>query len=89
MVKIQPAGIYGPKGRDALISAVTTYRAPYVCARLLYRSAGQRLPTRVRRGEDARAGRWRNQGKNGIVGTPTWVDGKWQRLEDEKTFEAF
>lgn len=86
MVKINPLAYWTAKD-------VTTYirrhnLPPHPMFALGYPSIGcQPCTTRVAEGEDARAGRWRNQSKTecGIH----MVDGKWQPIESKKTFEAF
>lgn len=61
---------------------------PHPLLALGYLSIGcQPCTTRVARGEDPRAGRWRNSDKTecGIH----FIDGKWESVETKKTFEAF
>lgn len=86
IIKINPLAYWTAKDVSAYIRRHNL--PPHPMFALGYPSIGcQPCTTRVAEGEDARAGRWRGQGKTecGIH----LVDGKWESVERVKTFEAF
>ncbi len=86
MIKINPLAYWSAKDITAYMRKHDL--PPHPMMSLGFLSIGcQPCTTRVSEGEDPRAGRWRNFDKTecGIH----YIDGRWEKVERKKTFEAF